>query len=339
VRFIHTADTHLGFEILKAGRGDVQGRRRWADSIKANFSTVVRHALETGADLFIHSGDLFNKHYIHRETMEELVGPIVELGRMGVPVLIIPGNHERSEFPFDLFHGARNVFVFDRPRSLLLRLGGYAVGFAGFPFIRNDSRRTFPRALEETEYAALRSDFNILVTHQAFDQATVGPGSFTFQAGRPDTVSRHTLPLDFDYVAAGHVHLHQVLSHPLKPQMRIVYPGAIQRMSFAEMHEEKGFVAGEAVEGRIGITFVPLPACSMETVEVRAAGLTASECERAISSQGWRFCEELVIRFNLTGGEKASDYPDVDFDALRARMPKVLQCQFAIRLGKGWVFR
>ncbi len=339
MRFIHTADTHLGFEILKEGRGDVQGRRRWADSIKANFSKVVGHASEMGADLFIHSGDLFNKHYIHRETMEELVGPIVELGRMGVPVLIIPGNHERSEFPFELFQGASNIFVFDRPKSLVLRLEGYAVGFAGFPFIRNDSRRAFLRALEETDYSGLRADLNFLVTHQAFDGATVGPGHFTFKAGRPDTVSRGTLPLDFDYVAAGHIHLYQVLSHPLRPQMRIVYPGAIQRMSFAEMEEEKGFVVGEIAEGRVGTSFVPLPACSMEIVEIQAAGLTARECEHVIADQAWRFGADLVIRFNLTGGEKASDYPDVDFDAMRARMPKAMQCQFAIRVGKRCIFR
>ncbi len=317
----------------------MHGRRRWAGSIEANFSTVVEHALETGADLFIHSGDLFNKHYILRETMEELVGPILGLGRKGVPVLIIPGNHERSEFPFELFQGAPNVFVFDRPKSLVLRLEGYAIGFAGFPFIRNDSRRNFLRALEETEYIGLRADLNFLVTHQAFDQAKVGSGHFTFKAGRPDTVSREGLPVDFDYVAAGHIHLHQVLSHPLRPQMRIVYPGAIQRMSFAEMDEEKGFVVGEIAQGRIETSFVPLPACSMEIVEIPTAGLTASECERAITSHAWRFDERLVIRFNLTGGEKASDYPDMDFDRLRSKMPSVLECQFAIKVGGRWVLK
>lgn len=339
MKFVHTADSHLGFEITATAQGDPEGRSRRAESILRNFRTVVQHAVEIEADVFVHSGDLFNKHYIPREAMEGLVGPILELGKMGVAVLIIPGNHERAEFPFDLFHGARNVFVFDRPKSLVLRLEGYAVGFAGFPFIRDNSRRTFSRALEETEYSGLRPDINFLVTHQAFDEATVGPGHFTFKAGRPDTVSRETIPLDFDYVAAGHIHLYQILSHPLKPEMRIVYPGAIQRMSFAEMDEEKGFVVGEVEEGRIGTSFVPLPACSMEIVEIHAAGLTASECERAITDQAWRFGVDLVIRFNLTGGEKASDYPDVNFEALRARMPKALQCQFAIRAGKRWVFR
>jgi len=117
---------------------------------------------------------------------------ITSVPQRGIPVLLIPGNHERSRFPFDLFHGSKNVFVFDCPKWISLRLGGYSVGIAGFPFIRENSRRTFLNALEQTEYDSLRSDFNILVTHQAFDQATVGPVDFTFREGRPDTVSRRT---------------------------------------------------------------------------------------------------------------------------------------------------
>jgi len=35
-----------------------------ADSILGNFLKVIDHTLESEADLFIHSGDLFNKFYI-----------------------------------------------------------------------------------------------------------------------------------------------------------------------------------------------------------------------------------------------------------------------------------
>jgi hypothetical protein len=75
----------------------------------------------------------------------------------------------------------------------------------------------------------------------------------------------------------------------------------------------------------------------MEIVEIAAAGLSAEETEKAIQSQFWRFSEDLVIRFNLTGGATKNDYPQIDFDRLRAEMPPVLECQFAIRAGKRWI--
>jgi exonuclease SbcD len=329
----------LGFEITKIGHGDPKGRRKRADSIVRNFETIVQHAEESAVDLFLHSGDLFNKYYIPRGMLDLLVRPLLNLEKSGVPVLIIPGNHERSELPFDLFHGLRRIFVFDRPKSVALEIGGYSVGIAGFPFIRHHARRTFREALEETQYDELRSDLNILLTHQAFDGATVGPTGFTFRTGRADTVSREMIPLDFDYVAAGHIHRHQVLAHPLKPGLNIVYPGSIQRMSFAEMHEEKGFVEGEVHDGKITTRFIPLPAHEMEIVEIDTHGVAGRECEALIRNQFWRLAEDLVIRFNLTGGEKVGDYPEIDLTKLRAEMPEVLECQFALKAGKRWVHR
>jgi len=251
--------------------------------------------------------------------------------------VIIPGNHERSEFPFDLFHGLPGIYVFDRPKSLLLHLDGYSVGMAGFPFIREDSKRTFLKALDDTEYEELRCDLNILVVHQTFNEATVGPGDYIFRLGRPDTVARDTVPTDFDYIAAGHIHRYQTLPHPLKPQIGFVYPGSTQRMSFAEMDEEKGFVEGEVLQDRVETRFVPLPSWDMEIVEIEAAGRSTEETEKDIQSQFWRFSEDLVIRFNLTGGASKKDYPQIDFDRLRAEMPPVLECQFAIRAGKRWI--
>lgn len=339
MKFIHTADTHLGFEVIRTAPSDDAGRKRRAQSVFENFLTVLEHALTVEADLFIHSGDLFNKYYIPQEKLDELISPVTALTKAGMPVVIIPGNHERSEFPFDLFHGIPGVYVLDRPKSLSLTLGGYEVGLAGFPFIREDSGRIFLKALEETEYADLRADFNILVTHQAFDEALVGPVGYRFKAGRPDTVSRHTVPLDFEYIAAGHIHRYQILPHPLRPRLRFVYPGSTQRMSFAEVDEEKGFVEGEVVNDRIETRFISLSAWDMEIVEIEAAGRSPKEVEKAIRDQFWRFSRDLVIRFNLVGGLAAGDYPEVDFQRLRNEMPAVLECQFAIKARRRWIHK
>ena len=339
MNFVHTADTHLGFEITRMYQGHPAGRLKRADSIFQNFLTVIQHAVDIEADLFIHSGDLFNKYYIPRDILDELVRPIFDLTKTGTRVLVIPGNHERSEFPFDLFHGAPGIFVFDEPKALSLNIDGYSVGVAGFPFIRRDSKRIFLRALTDTGYQDLKSDLNILVTHQAFDGATVGPVDFTFRQGRPDTVSRHLCPTDFDYIAAGHIHRYQMLSHPLKPCLNFVYPGSIQKMSFAEMYEEKVFVEGEILNNRVETRTIPLPSYDMEIVDIMAAGMDAEACERTIESQFWRFSADLVIRFNLTGGTKLRDYPHLDFDKIRTRMPPVLECQFAIKAGKRWVLK
>ena len=75
----------------------------------------------------------------------------------------------------------------------------------------------------------------------------------------------------------------------------------------------------------------------MEIVEIKAGGLSSEECREAIRSQFWRFDEDRVSRFNLTGGDKIRDCPPVDFQKLRAEMPPILECQLAIKAGQKWV--
>jgi len=145
--------------------------------------------------------------------------------------------------------------------------------------------------------------------------------------------------LDFEYIAAGHIHRYQVLDHPLKPGIKFDYPGSTQRISFGEMAEDKGFVEAEILDNRIETRFVPLPVYDMEMVEIQASGLSSGEFKEAIRRQFWRFDEDLVIRFNLTGSVMIGDYPEVDFQKLRAEMPSILECQFAIKAGQKWVMR
>ena len=105
------------------------------------------------------------------------------------------------------------------------------------------------------------------------------------------------------------------------------------------MNEDKGFIEAEVINNRIETRFIPLPVYDMEIVEIKASGLSAEECVKEIRDQFWRFDENRIIRFNLTGGSKTGDYPDVDFQALRAEMPPIIECLFAIKAGSRWIMK
>jgi DNA repair exonuclease SbcCD nuclease subunit len=84
------------------------------------------------------------------------------------------------------------------------------------------------------------------------------------------------LPGDVAVVLCGHVHRHQILRHdprgrPLRAP--VVYAGSVERTSFAERDEAKGFVmatfGAEGPGGRlVACAFPPLPARPMRVHEV-----------------------------------------------------------------------
>ena len=55
-------------------------------------------------------------------------------------------------------------------------------------------------------------------------------------------VPRESIPEGFDYVAAGHIHQHQVLRAVAPGGPPIVYPGSLDRVNFAEIDEPKGYI-------------------------------------------------------------------------------------------------
>jgi exonuclease SbcD len=102
----------------------------------------------------------------------------------------------------------------------------------------------------------------ILLAHMMVDTATYGAERF-LAAGKGFTIPLSLIARsEFDYVALGHVHRHQVLcTDPL-----VVYPGSIERVDFGEEQEEKGYCWVEVSKKQTRFTFCPLPARQFCTI-------------------------------------------------------------------------
>ena len=86
MRFIHTADLHIGFR-----QYGLESRK---EAFTAAFRTVVNHALITKPDVAVIAGDIFEKD-IRTTTLEELVqSEVIRLREAGIAVLGVEGNHD-----------------------------------------------------------------------------------------------------------------------------------------------------------------------------------------------------------------------------------------------------
>jgi exonuclease SbcD len=167
VRVLLVADTHLGFDDPPHGR--VERRRRGPDFL-ANFERALTPALRGEVDAVVHGGDLLYRSRVPFALVERAFRPIARVAAAGVPVFLVPGNHERSKIPFPLLAAYRNVHVFDRPRTVVLPSPSGPVALSGFPFAR-DVRARFRGLLHETGHAAHPAAIKLLCLHQAVDGA------------------------------------------------------------------------------------------------------------------------------------------------------------------------
>jgi DNA repair exonuclease SbcCD nuclease subunit len=238
MRILLLGDTHLGFREV---------------DFFPNFQRALEPARRGEVDVVVHGGDLFYRSRIPPSLVQRAFEPIA---RLGVPTLIVPGNHERSAIPYPLLALHRNVFIFDRPRTFVI--GGAA--FSGFPFAPH-IRQRFGMLLAETRPAP--APIRILCMHQAVEGARVGTPEFMFTRG-DDVIRGSDIPAGFAAVFSGHIHRGQRLGHYSAP---IFYAGSIERTAYAERHETKGFLTLRVEPGPGGgrvesFTFNPLPTVS-----------------------------------------------------------------------------
>lgn len=246
LRILFMADTHLGFDLPFRPR--IQIRRRGLDFFQ-NFEKVLNFAVAKKVDCILHGGDLFYRSRIPKRLVEMVFEPLKRVADTGIPILIVPGNHERSVIPHSEFSMHPNIHIFTHPRTFDLSKGDCSLAISGFPFIRHNIRDRFLTIVQQTGRQNHKADCRLLCMHQSVAGARVGPANFMFRSGR-DVIRAHDIPADFSAVLAGHIHRHQVLVRDLSGAplaSKVLYPGAIDRVSFAEPDDAivKVAVSGE----------------------------------------------------------------------------------------------
>ena len=241
IRILFLADTHLGFDLPFRPR--IQRRRRGPEFF-ANFERSLQPALRGGVDCVVHGGDLLYRSKVPPQLVTMAFEPLKRVADQGTPVYLVPGNHERSAIPHGHLAQHPGIHIFDRPRTYLLRKDDITLALVGFPFVRHGIRSAFLDLIDQTVRLHLKADIRVLCIHQAIDGATVGPIGFMFRHAM-DVIKSSEIPAGFSAVLSGHIHRFQVLTEDLEGKILnapVFYPGAIDRTSFAEKNEKKGYL-------------------------------------------------------------------------------------------------
>ncbi len=322
IRILFLADTHLGFDLPFRPR--IQIRRRGLDFFQ-NFEKVLKYAVVNKVDCIIHGGDLFYRSRIPKRLVALVFEPLKKVADTGIPILIVPGNHERSVIPHSEFSMHPNIHVFTHPRTFDLPIGDRNLAISGFPFIRHNIRDRFRTIVHQTGWQNHKADCRLLCMHQSVTGARVGPVNFMFRGGK-DVIRSQDIPSAFAAVLAGHIHRHQVLVRDLSGTplaSKVFYPGAIDRVSFAEKDEAKGFLLltlnskGQRKDNAISYTFHRLPTRPMVTISIHPQTSSQEALFKVLQDRLARLPDDAIVKVAIPESIQGSHWEALKAQSLR----------------------
>ena len=277
--------------------------------------------------MVIHGGDLFFRTKVSARLVDLVADPLLRLAGSGMPVYIVPGNHERSRMPLQLWFAHKNIHIFEKPTTFVQQIGERTIALAGFPFTPK-VRDKFTKLVQETQFDAARADIHLLCIHQAIEGAQVGAANYTFRNG-PEVIRGTDIPGGFHAVLAGHIHRLQLLECDLNRQLLktpVIYPGSIERTSFAERNEAKGYVILKFDPSGVGrkqldISRVWLPTRPMIKIAINVNGMDKSEIKRQIDNQLQNLKHNSIVRIDLNDPHSKEPVEYIPIAELRALAP------------------
>jgi DNA repair exonuclease SbcCD nuclease subunit len=329
IRILLIADTHLGFDLPLRPR--IKRRRRGLDFF-ANFERALMPALKGKVGAVVHGGDVLYRRKVPARLVEMAFEPLKQVADSGIPVYLVPGNHERSTVPHGHLAAHPNIYLFDRPRTYHLQTASGSLALAGFPFVRTGIRKDFLTRLGQTGWQHTQADTHVLCIHQSVDGAVVGPVGYTFRYAH-DVIRTNDIPPGFAAVLAGHIHRFQVLKKDLKGKplnAPVFYPGSIERTSFAEKDEPKGYLILEFEASGISAgtlrnwNFHELPARPMIQLDLHAAAMNSSQIQSWIQSRLYEIPADSVVKLKVHGKISAEAMAVIRAPVLRALAPSTM---------------
>ena len=262
MRILHFSDVHIGVENYSRPDPDTGLSSRLIDFLRT-FDEVVTYALDNRVDLVLFCGDAYKSRDPTQTHQREFAKRIATLSAAGIPVFLVAGNHDMPlvtsrATALEIFRtlDVQNVHTADRLDTYRVSTADGPIQIVALPWIRrsgflagDETRGLAPeevnKAIQESLTQMIRAQADsldkdipaIFAGHVSVGEATTSSEQ-SMLLGQEHVLLNSSVALpEFDYVALGHIHKHQVLGR----DPHVVYSGSLQRIDFGEEGEEKGF--------------------------------------------------------------------------------------------------
>ena len=325
---LHYADVHIGVENYSRTDPDTGLSTRLHDFLET-FDELVDYAIGANVDLALFCGDAYKSRDPSQTHQREFAKRIVRLSKAGIPSFLLIGNHDTPHVQgratsLDIYRTLPlpMVTIGDSASTYRVDTPGGPIQIVAVPWVRRSQllARDEMRGLSTIEINAKISDtltniIQIQAQHLDPDIPAILAGHVTVNDARTSSEQSMMLGSDhvllrssvalpqFDYVALGHIHKHQVIGR--KPH--VVYSGSIQRIDFGEEGDEKGFCVIELDTSKpqgcrmkeSDFHFQPVNARRFLTIDVKLNADDPAPSQTVVDRVGRYATRDAIVKLNI----------------------------------------
>ncbi|MEG3938595.1 exonuclease SbcCD subunit D [Microcoleus sp. S36b_A3] len=276
MRIIHTADWHLGRRFRGIDR---------TSEIAIALEQILKQAKELDVDAVLVAGDIFDVPNPPAYAERVAYHFFCELQAAGIPAIAIAGNHDSASRIDSIAQllSLAGVRALGKPKrsadggSIILNtksgklcvgampfaseqrlLDANAIWHSGDAKIRQDYRELVADLLQDLTTDFRDNTVNMLMGHMSIDGARLAKSEVAYYTREKYLLSSQTLPAEAQYIALGHIHIHQRIAK----NSLAYYSGSLIQLDFGEAEQEKGFCLIEVEPGsQAKVEFKPV-ACN-----------------------------------------------------------------------------
>lgn len=246
IRFIHTADVHLGSFLQIAGDSlPTKVEKSRIEATLEGFHRVCTTAVKENVDFIVISGDLYDREARSVQAQEFFIKECRRLEEANIDVFVIAGNHDPIRENQDIFEFPGNVHVFKGEQAEIYEV----LNQRRVPAARIIGQSYLSRA----ETGKVHLSYNVPSDHLwniALLHTQLESGTSNYV---PATLGELKEKSEIHYWALGHIHQPVILhdEHPI-----VVFPGIPQGRNFREQGRGGSFLVELSRSQRPSITFL-----------------------------------------------------------------------------------
>lgn len=325
MRAIICGDAHIG-AVFGLGRPNGSGGNTRVDDYESTLNYIVDYTINTKADIFIQTGDIFESRDPSIEHMNIVDKALKRLANANIATFVIMGNHDYKKSGQSFTSSISSLSAAEYPNvRMLLEPEVVSVCNASndkvdLILIPYRDRRMYEGSDIRTQSSGYNSHIIDLISSASGDAPIVAVGhNFFYEGSYNDYGGTEVMaiPQSFkgcDLAMMGHLHQFRVLR---KTAPVCVYTGSMERSNFGDASVSKYFVDYDITSKKA--KFCKSPVRDLLDMSIDLAGLGFSEVDDALKAAvNDNDLSDKIVRLTVSVDERV--LPAIDKEAIKTML-------------------